>query len=187
MLLFSRYVWKSSDWGDCQVAPLLSQQDRRLNNVSVLCGGGIQTRQLYCVQVPDNSPPHHRKEGKDQCFLWEMCWFSKANSFWFKKVFWLAICIGCVQPCLFVRLEVVEGSHLALRLISRNCTSQWKQRLDGFERGMLSWERHTDEDDSFQSMLFGAIDQWKSTVVFAFHLTQRTLTLMLTEHSRSKK
>ncbi|KAI2660548.1 Thrombospondin type-1 domain-containing protein 7B [Labeo rohita] len=57
-----RYVWKSTDWGDCQVAPLLSQQDRRLNNVSVLCGGGIQTRQLYCVQVPDNSTPHHRKE-----------------------------------------------------------------------------------------------------------------------------
>lgn len=66
MLLFSRYVWKSTDWGDCQVAPLLSQQDRRLNNVSVLCGGGIQTRQLYCVQVPDNSTPHHRKEGKVQ-------------------------------------------------------------------------------------------------------------------------
>ncbi len=78
-------------------------------------------------------------------------------------------------------------SHLALRLISRNCTSQWKQRLDGFERGMLSWERHTDEDDSSQSMLFGDIDQWTSTVVFALHLTQRTLTLMLTEHSRSKR
>ncbi|KTF93859.1 hypothetical protein cypCar_00012263, partial [Cyprinus carpio] len=60
------YVWKSTDWGDCQVAPLLSQQDRRLNNVSVLCGGGIQTRQLYCVQVPDNSSPHHRKEGYRQ-------------------------------------------------------------------------------------------------------------------------
>ncbi|ROL52339.1 Thrombospondin type-1 domain-containing protein 7B [Anabarilius grahami] len=57
-----RYVWKSTDWGDCQVVPLLSQQDRRLNNVSVLCGGGIQTRQLYCVQVPDNSTLHHRKE-----------------------------------------------------------------------------------------------------------------------------
>lgn len=66
VLLFSRYVWKSTDWGDCQVASLLSQQDRRLNNVSVLCGGGIQTRQLYCVQVPENSTPHHRKEGKDQ-------------------------------------------------------------------------------------------------------------------------
>ncbi|XP_052004347.1 thrombospondin type-1 domain-containing protein 7B-like [Xyrauchen texanus] len=57
-----RYVWKSTDWGDCQAAPLLSQQDRRLNNVSVLCGGGIQSRQLYCVQVPDNSTPHQRKE-----------------------------------------------------------------------------------------------------------------------------
>ncbi len=53
--------------GTVKCAPLLSQQDRRLNNVAFSGGGGIQTRQLYCVQVPDNSPPHHRKEGKDQC------------------------------------------------------------------------------------------------------------------------
>ncbi len=124
-------------------------------------------------------------------FGWRCVYFQRLIHFGlrkpYQKVFWLAICIGCVWPCLFVRLEVVEGSHLALKLISRSCTSQWKQCLDGFERGKLSWERHTDEDDSFQSMLFGDIDQWKSTVVFAFHLTQRTLTLMLTEHSQSKR
>uniref|UniRef100_A0AAY4ECW1 Thrombospondin type-1 domain-containing protein 7A n=1 Tax=Denticeps clupeoides TaxID=299321 RepID=A0AAY4ECW1_9TELE len=57
-----RYVWKSTDWGDCHVAPLLSQQDRRLNNASVLCGGGIQTRETYCIQVPDESSPHHGRE-----------------------------------------------------------------------------------------------------------------------------
>uniref|UniRef100_A0A6Q2XA47 Thrombospondin type-1 domain-containing protein 7A n=1 Tax=Esox lucius TaxID=8010 RepID=A0A6Q2XA47_ESOLU len=49
-----RYVWKSTAWGDCRVAPLLSQQDRRLGNVSGLCGGGVQTREIYCVQVPEH-------------------------------------------------------------------------------------------------------------------------------------
>ncbi|XP_041940176.1 thrombospondin type-1 domain-containing protein 7B isoform X1 [Alosa sapidissima] len=57
-----RYVWKSTDWGDCRVAPLLSQQDRRLHNVSILCGGGVQTRETYCIQVPDDFVPLHRKE-----------------------------------------------------------------------------------------------------------------------------
>lgn len=58
-----RYVWKSTDWGDCRILPLLSQQNRRLANISLLCGGGIQTRKTYCVQVLDNLTPHHRKEG----------------------------------------------------------------------------------------------------------------------------
>ncbi|XP_061090823.1 thrombospondin type-1 domain-containing protein 7B-like [Conger conger] len=57
-----RFVWKSTDWGDCQVAPLLSQQDRRQDKLSALCGGGIQTRDTYCVQVPDDSTPHHTKD-----------------------------------------------------------------------------------------------------------------------------
>uniref|UniRef100_A0A665UXM7 Thrombospondin type-1 domain-containing protein 7A n=1 Tax=Echeneis naucrates TaxID=173247 RepID=A0A665UXM7_ECHNA len=57
-----RYLWGTTDWGDCRVLPLLSQQDRRLANVSILCGEGIQTRKTYCVQVPDVSAPHHRKE-----------------------------------------------------------------------------------------------------------------------------
>ncbi|KAJ8352402.1 hypothetical protein SKAU_G00238780 [Synaphobranchus kaupii] len=57
-----RFVWKSTDWGDCQVAPLLSQQDRRHENLSALCGGGIQTRETYCVQVPEGSAPRHTKD-----------------------------------------------------------------------------------------------------------------------------
>ncbi|KAF7655323.1 hypothetical protein LDENG_00057900 [Lucifuga dentata] len=57
-----RYVWRTTDWGECRIAPLLSQQDRRLANISILCGGGIQTRETYCVQIPDDSAPHHRKE-----------------------------------------------------------------------------------------------------------------------------
>uniref|UniRef100_A0A8D2ZLL0 Thrombospondin type-1 domain-containing protein 7A n=1 Tax=Scophthalmus maximus TaxID=52904 RepID=A0A8D2ZLL0_SCOMX len=57
-----RYVWRTTDWGDCRIVPLLSQQDRRLANISILCGEGIQTRKTYCVQVRDDSAPHHRKE-----------------------------------------------------------------------------------------------------------------------------
>ncbi|XP_072253400.1 thrombospondin type-1 domain-containing protein 7B [Leuresthes tenuis] len=57
-----RYMWRTTDWGECRILPLLSQQDRRLANISNLCGGGIQTRKIYCVHVPDDSAPHHRKE-----------------------------------------------------------------------------------------------------------------------------
>uniref|UniRef100_A0A1A8PEM2 Thrombospondin type-1 domain-containing protein 7A n=3 Tax=Nothobranchius TaxID=28779 RepID=A0A1A8PEM2_9TELE len=57
-----RYMWRATEWGECRILPLLSQQDRRQINVSILCGGGIQTRKTYCVQVPDDSAPHHRKE-----------------------------------------------------------------------------------------------------------------------------
>uniref|UniRef100_A0A8C9SRK1 Thrombospondin type-1 domain-containing protein 7A n=1 Tax=Scleropages formosus TaxID=113540 RepID=A0A8C9SRK1_SCLFO len=56
------YIWKTTDWGDCQVAPLLSQQDQRHSNLSVLCGGGIQTRETYCVQVSDVNAPQDIKE-----------------------------------------------------------------------------------------------------------------------------
>lgn len=30
---------------------LLSQQDRRRSNLTGLCGGGLQTREVYCVQA----------------------------------------------------------------------------------------------------------------------------------------
>ena len=30
---------------------LLSQQDRRRGNMTGLCGGGLQTREVYCVQA----------------------------------------------------------------------------------------------------------------------------------------
>ncbi|XP_077473854.1 thrombospondin type-1 domain-containing protein 7B isoform X1 [Stigmatopora argus] len=57
-----RYEWKTTDWDECMVSPLLSKMDQRLANISSLCGGGVQTRKTYCVQVPDDSTPHHRKE-----------------------------------------------------------------------------------------------------------------------------
>ncbi|XP_061782034.1 thrombospondin type-1 domain-containing protein 7B isoform X1 [Nerophis lumbriciformis] len=57
-----RYEWRTTDWDGCLVSPLLSKLDRRLANVSSLCGGGIQTRKPYCVQVADDSAPNHRKE-----------------------------------------------------------------------------------------------------------------------------
>lgn len=37
---------------------LLSQQDRRRGNQTGLCGGGIQTREVYCVQTSSDTPPN---------------------------------------------------------------------------------------------------------------------------------
>ncbi|XP_047227142.1 thrombospondin type-1 domain-containing protein 7B isoform X3 [Girardinichthys multiradiatus] len=57
-----RYMWRTTDWGECRIRPLLSQQDQRRTNISMLCGGGVQTRKTYCVQISDDSAPHYRKE-----------------------------------------------------------------------------------------------------------------------------
>lgn len=46
-----RYMWRTTEWSDCRVDLLLSQQDRRRSNVTGLCGGGLQTREVYCVQA----------------------------------------------------------------------------------------------------------------------------------------
>nr|XP_023677065.1 thrombospondin type-1 domain-containing protein 7B-like isoform X1 [Paramormyrops kingsleyae] len=56
------YVWRTTDWADCQVPPLLSPQDQRHGNLSFFCGGGIQTREIHCVQLSDSTAPHNRKE-----------------------------------------------------------------------------------------------------------------------------
>ncbi|XP_037532443.1 thrombospondin type-1 domain-containing protein 7A [Nematolebias whitei] len=45
------YMWRTTEWSDCRVDLLLSQQDRRRSNVTGLCGGGLQTREVYCVQA----------------------------------------------------------------------------------------------------------------------------------------
>ncbi|XP_061597146.1 thrombospondin type-1 domain-containing protein 7A [Cololabis saira] len=50
------YNWKTSEWTDCRVDVLLSQQDRRRGNQTGLCGGGIQTREVYCVQASVDTP-----------------------------------------------------------------------------------------------------------------------------------
>nr|XP_043908422.1 thrombospondin type-1 domain-containing protein 7A-like isoform X1 [Solea senegalensis] len=50
------YSWKSTEWTECRVDVLLSQQDRRRGNQTGLCGGGIQTREVYCVHSSAETP-----------------------------------------------------------------------------------------------------------------------------------
>uniref|UniRef100_A0A8C5TQ57 Thrombospondin type-1 domain-containing protein 7A n=1 Tax=Malurus cyaneus samueli TaxID=2593467 RepID=A0A8C5TQ57_9PASS len=45
-----RFAWRTSEWKACQVS-LLEQQDPRQQKQAGLCGGGIQTRVVYCVQI----------------------------------------------------------------------------------------------------------------------------------------
>ncbi|XP_019734334.1 thrombospondin, type I, domain containing 7Ab isoform X2 [Hippocampus comes] len=45
------YAWRTTEWSDCRVDLLLGQQDRRRANLTGLCGGGLQTREIYCVQA----------------------------------------------------------------------------------------------------------------------------------------
>lgn len=52
------YSWKTTEWTECRVDVLLSQQDRRRGNQTGLCGGGIQTREVYCVQTSADTPPN---------------------------------------------------------------------------------------------------------------------------------
>ncbi|XP_043995053.1 thrombospondin type-1 domain-containing protein 7A isoform X3 [Gambusia affinis] len=52
------YTWKTTEWTECRVDMLLSQQDRRRGNLTGLCGGGIQTREVYCVQASAVAPPN---------------------------------------------------------------------------------------------------------------------------------
>ncbi|XP_061442295.1 thrombospondin type-1 domain-containing protein 7A isoform X3 [Rhineura floridana] len=48
------YGWRTTEWTECRIDPLLSQQDKRRGNQTALCGGGIQTREVYCVQANEN-------------------------------------------------------------------------------------------------------------------------------------
>ncbi|CAL8297260.1 unnamed protein product [Lota lota] len=50
------YSWKATGWSECRVDALLSQQDRRRGNQTGLCGGGIQGREVYCVQAGADTP-----------------------------------------------------------------------------------------------------------------------------------
>uniref|UniRef100_A0A8C2JGW2 Thrombospondin type-1 domain-containing protein 7A n=1 Tax=Cyprinus carpio TaxID=7962 RepID=A0A8C2JGW2_CYPCA len=59
--LCPRYEWRVTNWKACQVAPLLSQQDHRHSNTSILCGGGIRTREAYCVRIHDSTALSHSK------------------------------------------------------------------------------------------------------------------------------
>ncbi|XP_045154839.1 thrombospondin type-1 domain-containing protein 7B [Echinops telfairi] len=51
-----RYSWRTSEWKECQVSLLLAQQDPHWHAAGHVCGGGIQTRDVYCAQdVPASS------------------------------------------------------------------------------------------------------------------------------------
>uniref|UniRef100_A0A8C5N0Q9 Thrombospondin type-1 domain-containing protein 7A n=1 Tax=Leptobrachium leishanense TaxID=445787 RepID=A0A8C5N0Q9_9ANUR len=53
-----KYTWRATEWTECRIDPLLSQQDKRRGNQTALCGGGIQTREIYCVQANENLLSH---------------------------------------------------------------------------------------------------------------------------------
>ncbi|XP_012505956.1 PREDICTED: thrombospondin type-1 domain-containing protein 7B [Propithecus coquereli] len=45
-----RYSWRTSEWKECQVSLLLEQHDPHWHVTGPACGGGIQTREVYCAQ-----------------------------------------------------------------------------------------------------------------------------------------
>lgn len=59
---------------------LLSQQDRRRGNQTSLCGGGIQTREVYCVQISSDPGSLRAKEG-NRCVLYYLCINIRVRSF----------------------------------------------------------------------------------------------------------
>uniref|UniRef100_A0A8D2MJ59 Thrombospondin type-1 domain-containing protein 7A n=1 Tax=Zonotrichia albicollis TaxID=44394 RepID=A0A8D2MJ59_ZONAL len=48
---FSMFAWRTSEWKACQVSLLLDQQEPQQQKQAGLCGGGIQTRVVYCAQI----------------------------------------------------------------------------------------------------------------------------------------
>ncbi|XP_014637889.1 PREDICTED: thrombospondin type-1 domain-containing protein 7B-like [Ceratotherium simum simum] len=57
-----RYSWKTSEWKECQVSLLLEQQDPHWHATGPVCGGGIQTREVYCAQSTPASTAQRAKE-----------------------------------------------------------------------------------------------------------------------------
>ncbi|XP_014796606.1 PREDICTED: thrombospondin type-1 domain-containing protein 7B isoform X1 [Calidris pugnax] len=57
-----RFAWRTSEWKACQVSLLLDQQDPHHHKHIGLCGGGIQTREVYCVQISVEIGRHRLKE-----------------------------------------------------------------------------------------------------------------------------
>ncbi|POI36229.1 hypothetical protein CIB84_000018 [Bambusicola thoracicus] len=56
-----RFSWRTSEWKACQVS-LFDQQSPQHHKHAVLCGGGIQTREVYCVQITVEGEMHRLKE-----------------------------------------------------------------------------------------------------------------------------
>ncbi|XP_028003996.2 thrombospondin type-1 domain-containing protein 7B [Eptesicus fuscus] len=57
-----RYSWRTSEWKECQVSLLLEQQDPHWPVTGPVCGGGIQTRAVYCAQSTPASTAQRAKE-----------------------------------------------------------------------------------------------------------------------------
>ncbi|XP_045874178.1 thrombospondin type-1 domain-containing protein 7B [Meles meles] len=57
-----RYAWRTSEWKECQVSLLLKQQDPHWHVTGPVCGGGIQTRDVYCAQSTPASTAQKAKE-----------------------------------------------------------------------------------------------------------------------------
>ncbi|XP_015490887.1 thrombospondin type-1 domain-containing protein 7B [Parus major] len=57
-----RFAWRTSEWKACQVSLLLDQQDAHHQKQAGLCGGGIQTRVVYCAQIVVELGTHRLKE-----------------------------------------------------------------------------------------------------------------------------
>uniref|UniRef100_A0A8C0F672 Thrombospondin type-1 domain-containing protein 7A n=1 Tax=Bubo bubo TaxID=30461 RepID=A0A8C0F672_BUBBB len=55
------FAWRTSEWKACQVSLLLDQEDPRYQKHVDLCGGGIQTREVYCVQITGGDTQHQRE------------------------------------------------------------------------------------------------------------------------------
>uniref|UniRef100_A0A5F9DSJ3 Thrombospondin type-1 domain-containing protein 7B n=1 Tax=Oryctolagus cuniculus TaxID=9986 RepID=A0A5F9DSJ3_RABIT len=60
-----RYSWRTSEWKECQVSLLLEQQDPHWPVTGPVCGGGIQTREVYCAQSIPAAAAQRAKEGED--------------------------------------------------------------------------------------------------------------------------
>nr|XP_045006889.1 thrombospondin type-1 domain-containing protein 7B isoform X3 [Jaculus jaculus] len=45
-----RYAWRTSEWTECHTSLLLKQHDPHWHEKRPVCGGGIQTRKVYCAQ-----------------------------------------------------------------------------------------------------------------------------------------
>lgn len=80
-----RYGWRSTEWTECRVDPLLSQQDKRRGNQTALCGGGVQTREVYCVQANENLLSYLNtlkdKEGKLDSIAVKLVWNQGMSAF----------------------------------------------------------------------------------------------------------
>ncbi|NWS68862.1 THS7B protein, partial [Crotophaga sulcirostris] len=57
-----RFAWRTTEWRACQVSLLLDQQDPGRQKRAGLCGGGVQTREVFCVQITTEMGAHRPRE-----------------------------------------------------------------------------------------------------------------------------